>query len=203
MISVHIADGHRMLVEGLYNSINNSGIANVTGTSYHISECRKALAIKTPNILILGLDLPDCNCIDICSELREQYPALKIIILAAHKEYYLVNRVLENGANGCIFKTALSEDLLAGIEAVTNGEPFLCKEADLSLKRDRNNCIRLTKRERDILKLIVDGYSNMEVAKALFLGVETVKSYRKKIISKTSAKNSMMLVKIALEKKLI
>ena len=203
MISVHIADGHRMLVEGLLLSINKSGIAKVTETSYRISECRKALATKIPDILILGLDLPDGNCLDFCSELRELHNELKIIILTAHNEYYIVNRILENGANGCIFKTALTEDVIAGIEAVTNGENYLCNEAVTLIKRKGYDKIKLTKREKDVLKLIVNGSTNMEVSKALFLGVETVKSYRKKIISKTGAKNSMVLVKIALEKKLI
>ena len=204
MISVHIADGHRMLVEGLYNAINKSGIAKVSGTSYFISECRKALTTKIPDILILGFDLPDGNCIDFCSELKETHNDLKIIILSTHNnEYYLVNRLLENGLNGCIFKTAFTEDIITGIETVTNGEQFLCEEANTLLKRNRYDKIKLTKREKDVLRLIVDGYSNMEVSKALFLGLETVKSYRKKIISKTGAKNSMVLVKIALENKLI
>ena len=203
MISVHIADGHKMLVEGLNNSINNSGIASVTGTSFQALECRKALTAKTPDILILGLDLPDCNCLDLCLELKETHSSLKIIILTANNEYYVVNRILENGANGCIFKTALTEDVIAGIEAVINGEKYLCDEANTLIKRKDYDIIKLTKREKDVLKLIVDGYSNIEVSKALFLGLETVKSYRKKIISKTGAKNSMVLVKIAIEKKLI
>jgi len=203
MISVHIADGHRMLVEGLYNAINKSGIAKVSGTSYFISKCRKALTTKIPDILILGFDLPDGNCIDFCSELKETHNDLKIIILTAHNEYYAVNRILENGVNGCIFKTALTEDVIAGIETVTNGEKYLCDDAITLIKRKDYDKIKLTKREKDVLKLIVDGYSNMEVSKALFLGLETVKSYRKKIISKTGAKNSMVLVKIALENKLI
>jgi Response regulator containing a CheY-like receiver domain and an HTH DNA-binding domain len=203
MISVHIADGHKMLVEGLKNSINNSGIASVTGTSFHAFECRKSLSINIPDILILGLDLPDCNCLDLCLELKETHSSLKIIILTANNEYYVVNRILENGANGCIFKTALTEDVIAGIEAVTNGEKYLCDDAITLIKRKDFDKIKLTKREMEVLKLIVDGYSNMEISKALFLKLETVKSYRKRIISKTGAKNSMVLVKIAIEKKLI
>ncbi|MDR2914687.1 MAG: response regulator transcription factor [Tannerella sp.] len=203
MISVHITDGFKMLVEGLCLSINKSGIANITGTSHLLSECRKALAFKTPNVLILGLNLPDGNCIDFCAEIREKYPDLKIIILTIHNEYYVVNRVLENGADGYILKTAMSEDVIAGIEAVINGEQFFCDEIDALMKKGDDDYIKLTKREQDILKLIVDGYTNKEVSKALFLGLETVKSYRKKIISKTGAKNSMVLVRIAIEKKLI
>ena len=202
MISVHVADSYKMLVEGLIHLINKSGTAKVTGTSYNISECRNALASKIPDILILGLNIPDSNFIDFCSELREAYPDLKIIILATQNEYYVANRVLKNGANGYILKTALSEDIIAGIEAVMHGEQYLCDEIDVLLKKGDND-IQLTKREQDILRLITDGYTNVEVSKALFLGLETVKTYRKKIISKTGAKNSMVLVKIAMEKKLI
>ena len=203
MISVHIADEYKMLVEGLTYLINKSEIAKVTGTSYYLSECRKALTIETPDILILGLDLSDGNGINFCRELRETYPDLKIIILTILNEYYIANRALESGADGYILKTAMSEDVIAGIEAVINGEQFLCDEIDTLLKKGSNNKIQLTKRELDILRLIVNGYTNKEVSKTLFLGLETVKTYRKKIILKTGAKNSMVLVKIAMEKKLI
>lgn len=203
MISVHIADGDKMLVEGLCFFINKSGVAKVTGTSYSLSECRKSLAFKTPKVLILGLDLPDGNGIDFCAEIRNIYPDLKIIILTIYNEYYVVNRALESGAHGYILKTAMSEDVIAGIETVTGGELFLCDEIDTLIKRGKVDNIRLTKREQDILRLIVEGYTNLEVSRKLFLGLETVKTYRKKIISKTGAKNSMALVKIAIEKKLI
>lgn len=203
MISVHVADGYKMLVEGLCLSINKSGIAKVIGSSFSLSECREALAFEIPDVLILGLDLPDGNCIDFCAEIRSQYPDLRIIILTIFKEYYVANRVLENGANGYILKTAMSEDVIAGIETVITGEQFLCDEIDALIKRGSDDHIHLTKREQDILRLIVEGYTNKEVSTALFLGLETVKTYRKKIISKTGAKNSMVLVKIAIEKKLI
>ena len=203
MISVHIADSYKMLVEGLTFLINNSGIANVTGTSFHFSDCREALALRTTDVLILGLDLHYGNCIDFCAELKILYPDLKIIIITANNDYELKKLVLKNGINGYILKTAMTEELIAGIETVINGELFFCNEENTFNNKKSDDKIHLTKREKDILRLIVEGYTNSEISKALFLGVETVKTYRKKIISKVGAKNSMMLVKIAIEKKLL
>jgi len=203
MITVHITDDHKMLVEGLSLSINESGIAKVTGTSYSLAECRQALASQLPDVLLLDLNLPDGSGIDYCIELRQKYPKMKILVLTTHDEYSVAKRVLDNGACGYILKNALSEEVVAGIEAVMNGETFLCDEIDVLMKKRTDQPIWLTAREQELLRLIVDGYTNQEIADKVFLSVETIKTYRKNLILKLGAKNSMMLVKMAFEKKLI
>ena len=204
MTSAHIADGYKMIVEIIAYLVNNSGIAKVKGTSFSLSECRNALAIEMTDILILGLNMPDGDCIDYCRELREEYPDLKIIILTANEEYHVVNRLLNNGVNGYILKTSMAENVLKGIQAVINGERFICDEIIELLEKERGGKeILLSKRELDILRLIVEGYTSDEIAKHFMLSVETIKTNRKRILSKLGAKNSMALVKKAIEMKLI
>jgi DNA-binding NarL/FixJ family response regulator len=197
-------DDHKMLVEGLSASINESGIASVIGTSHTLAECRKALALKVPDVLLLDLSLPDGSGIDYCSEVRTKYPQMKVLILTTHNEYSVAKRVLDNGASGYILKNSLSEEVVAGIEAVMNGEIFLCEEIDVLMKKQSGQpLVWLTAREQELLKLIVDGYTNKEIADKVFLSVETIKTYRKNLILKLGAKNSMLLVKMAIEQKLI
>ncbi len=203
MIKVHIIDDHKMLIQGLSTTINNSGIAKVTGISYSLAECRTVIASNPPDILLLDLNLPDGSGIDFCKELRNKYPGTKVLVLTTHDEYSVVRRVMENGASGYILKNALSEEVVAGIEAVMNGETFLCDEIDALMNKPTEQPIWLTTREQELLKLIVNGYTNQEIADKVFLSVETIKTYRKNLIQKLGAKNSMILVKIALEKKLI
>lgn len=203
MITVHITDDHKMLVEGLSNSINESGVATVTGVSHTLAESRKVLAFQTPDVLLLDLNLPDGNGIDFCSEINLRYPAVKILVLTTHDEYSVAKRVLNNGASGYILKNSLSEEVIAGIEAVMNGETFLCEEIDVLMKKESEHAVWLTTRERELLRLIVDGYTNQEIADKLYLGVETIKTYRKNLILKLGARNSMVLVRMAIEKKLI
>lgn len=203
MITVHITDDHKILTEGLSILINESKIARVTGISYSLAECRSALAFKRPDILLLDIQLPDGNGIDFCKEMREKYPQLKILALTTHNEYTIVRRMMNNGSHGYILKNALSEEIIAGIETVMNDEIFLCEDVDVLIKKQEDNNLWLTTREQELLRLIVDGYTNQEIADKLFLGVETIKTYRKNLIFKLGAKNSMALVKIAIENKLI
>ncbi len=203
MINVHIIDDHRMFVEGLAASINESGIAKVTSVSYSLEECRRLLSCQTTDVLLLDISLPDGNGIDFCMEIHQKYPDMKILILTSHDEYSIAKRVMANGASGYILKNSLSEEVIAGIETVMNNKVFLCDEVDILLKEHTDKPVWLSSREREILKLIVDGYSNQEMGEKLFLGIETIKTYRKNLIQKLGAKNSMILVKMAIEKKLI
>lgn len=110
---------------------------------------------------------------------------------------------MENGASGYILKNALAEEVIVGIEAVMEGETFLCDEIDVLMKKKPKQMIWLTTREKELLRLIVDGYTNQEIADKLFLSIETIKTYRKNLILKLGAKNSMLLVKMAIEEKWI
>lgn len=192
-----------MFVEGLTASINESGIAKVTGVSYSLEECRRDLSSETAEVLLLDISLPDGNGIDFCGEIHQKYPDMKILVLTSHDEYSIAKRVMGNGASGYILKNSLSEEVIAGIEVVANNKIFLCDEVDILLKEHTDKPVWLSSREQELLRLIVDGYSNQEMAEKLFLGIETIKTYRKNLIQKLGAKNSMILVKMAIEKKLI
>jgi DNA-binding NarL/FixJ family response regulator len=190
-----------MLVEGLSQLINRSGVATVSGTSYTLGECRKALSLNVPDVLLLDINLPDGSGIDFCLEIKAKYPDMKILALTMHNESSIAHRMMANGASGYILKNALSEEVIIGIETVISGETFLCEEIDVLMKKRKEQSIWLTTRERELLRLIVDGYTSQEIAEKLFLSVETIKTYRKNLILKLGAKNSVTLVKMAFEKK--
>jgi DNA-binding NarL/FixJ family response regulator len=199
MISVHITDDHKILVEGLKPLINKSGNIAVSGISYSLGECRKALLYQTPDVLLLDINLPDGSGIDFCEEIRSKYPNLKILILSTRNEYSTVKQVLSNGASGYVLKNALSEEVITGIEAVMQGEIFLCKEIDALMRKKTESRIWLTIREKELLRFIVMEYTNQEIADKMFLSVETIKTYRKNLMSKLDAKNVVTLVKMAMD----
>lgn len=203
MIQVHITDDHKMVAEGLSATIRSSGIAQVTGISHSLSGCRKALSLKLPDVLLLDLNLPDGSGIDFCHEIRKKYPGLKILILTTHEEYSVAKRAIGSGINGYIQKNALSKEVIAGIEAVMNHEFYLCDKTDKLVNGQKENPVWLTTREQELLRLIVDGYTNQEIADKIYLSVETIKTYRKNLINKLGVKNSIALVKMAIEEGLI
>lgn len=104
---------------------------------------------------------------------------------------------------GYILKNSLSEEVVQGIETVADGETFFSREIDLLLKKPSNQPVWLTVREQELLRFIVNGCTNQEIADKMFLSIKTIKTYRKKLIRKLGAKNSMALVKMAMEEKLV
>lgn len=201
MIRVHIADDHRMLVEGLQAAIEESGVAKVTETSHTLDACRKTLLFRRPDVLLLDISMPDGNGIDFCKEMHEAYPDMKILMLTTYDEYTMVNRAVAAGASGYIQKNALSEEVVKGIETVMTGGKYFSSEIDLLMKKRVDHAVWLTAREQELLRHIVDGCTNQEIADRMFLSVETIKTYRKNLIQKLGVKNSTVLVKKALEKK--
>src|SRR5690606_2545368 len=203
MIKVSIVDDHTILVDGLKKLINDSGIAVVESVSGDAAACRSALGFRLPDVLMLDISLPDANGIDLCKELKETYPALNILALNSYNEYAVVRQMLENGASGYVIKNAMPREIMEGIKTVAAGERFLCHEVDLLLKKQSDLTVWLSNRERELLKLVADGYTNAEIADRIFLSPETIRGYRKNLLLKLGAKNTAMMVKMAIEQRLI
>jgi DNA-binding NarL/FixJ family response regulator len=192
-----------MLIEGLKRSIEESSIATVEGTSNNLAECRAALAAKTPDILLLDVNLPDGSGVDFCAEAKQKYPGMKILILTTYNVYSIARRAMDSGADGYILKNSLSEEVVEGIKTVMNNKIFLCDEINIIMNKRNEKSVWLSARERQLLRYIVNGDTNLEAADKMFLAIDTIKTYRKNLILKLGAKNSMVLVKMAIEEQLI
>ena len=204
MITIKIVDDHKMVVESLSKLINESGIAQVTGVYYDIQSCRKGLIENLPDILLLDIGLPDGDGVEFCGELTKRYPELKIIMLSTYKEFSIAKRALHNGAMGYILKNSESEELLAGITTVNDGNRFLCEEIDILLKKKRNEEVAwFTNREKEVLKYIADGLTSKEIGARIFRDEETVRVNRRTLLLKLNAKNTPEAVKKGYEMKII
>ena len=202
-IKLLIVDDHRILVAGLKKLFENSATVQVTGLAFSGKECRSAIIKELPDVILLDINLPDASGIDLCKEIKSQHPEIKIVALSSFNEYAIVRRMLENGASGYVVKNAMPEEIKMSVEMAANNASFLCEEIDLLMRKRSKNPIWLTPREKELLKLIVDGFTNHEIAEKMFLGVETINSYRKNLLIKLGAKNTAVLVRMALEEKLV
>lgn len=202
-IKLLIVDDHRVLVEGLNKLFDNSDTVDVIGVAYSGKECRSALRKELPDVILLDINLPDISGIDLCKEIKTENPEIKIVALSSFNEYTIVRRMIENGASGYVVKNAMPEEIILSVETVANNEIFLCEEIDLLMHNRSNNPIWLTPREKELLKYIVEGLTNHEIAEKMYLGVETINSYRKNLLIKLGAKNTAVLVRMALEEKLV
>lgn len=202
-IRIVIVDDHKILVEGLCSMLAESGVAEVVGVAHSAKECRQSIPFWQPELVMLDVGLPDMSGVDYCRELKEQFPQIKVLALTTHNEYTIVRQMLDNGASGYLIKNAMSGEVLEGIKTVSAGRTFLSHEVDLLLKRPASQAVWLSARERELLRLITEGYTNIEIADKIFLSPETIKGYRKNLLLKLGAKNTALLVKIALEQKLV
>lgn len=204
MISLHIIDDHRLVVESLTKLINESGVAMVTKSYYDLKSSRKGLAEELPDILLLDIALPDGDGVDFCLEIKKEYSSLKIIMLTTYKEFNIAKRALYNGALGYILKNAESEELLMGIELVNKGEQFLCDEIDVLLENNKNEeMVWLSNREKEILNYLAEGLTTKEIADKIFRSIENVRTFRRNLLIKLQAKNVAELIKKGYDMKLI
>ena len=203
MISIVIADDHRLVAEGVAKLIEESKVASVVAVIANLRETAAAVQDLQPDLLLLDIAMPDGDGIDAITQLKKICPTLRIIILTIYAETNVIRRAMENGAEGYIFKNANALELIRGVRAVAQGKTYICKDARQLLNGSREASPTLTTREREILRLIVDGYTMKEIADKLCLGFETVHSYSKILRQKLGCSNMATLVRTALEKHLV
>jgi DNA-binding NarL/FixJ family response regulator len=204
MIKVMIVDDHPIVTNGIRHLIDAQSDMRVAGTATCGEECKKMLCDDLPDVLLLDINLPDINGMELCKFVHEKYPLLKIIALTSFREFFYVRKMLHNGAKGYILKNAMPDEITEGIRSVHRGEEFLSEEINtaFSVGKEKGKFF-LTIRETELLAFIIDGYTNKEIADKMFLGVETVNSYRKNLLLKLGVKNTAAMVKLAIEQKLI
>ena len=202
-IRVAIVDDHKIITDGLVLMIDGSETARVVGKAYSAAECRKLLEDIQLDVLVLDIGLPDDNGINLCSKIKERYPQVKVLMLTSYGELATITGALEAGADGYVLKNSMPDELLEGIRTVASGKRFLCDEVTVTLQKKENNLLELTRREYELLQLIVKGYTLPELADKMCLGIQTIRSYRKNLNMKLDAHNTAQLVRKAIEGKLV
>ena len=204
MIKVIIVDDHPIVIDGIKSLINSQTDMTVIGTASCGEQCKKMLLTDAPDVLMLDINLPDINGMELCKYIHEQHPLVKIIALTSFREFFYVQKMMQNGADGYLLKNALPEEIIEGIRSINRGENFFSEEVNIAIStRKEKGKLFLTIRETELLAYIIDGNTNKEIAEKMFLGIETVNSYRKNLLLKLGVKNTAAMVKLAIEQKLI
>jgi len=202
-ISLVIIEDHPVVVEGLQIMFNSSGKFFVEGVAGTGKDCLKLLQWLTPDVLLLDINLPDISGIDLCKQILIKHPSQKVLALTTYNERVFIQQMLDNGAYGYVLKNASSEEIMEGVYEVSKGNKYLCAEAENLLKKTQENELMITRRESDVLKLLAEGFTNLEIADRLFISPLTVDSHRKNLIVKLQARNTASLIKIASDKGLV
>ena len=203
LIRVAIVDDHASVADGFERFINDSGIAGVIGKANSAAGCMKLLAQSEPDVLLLDVSLPDGNGIDLFLKINVLYPDLKVMILTSHTEMHIIKRAFDCGVSGFVLKNVTADVIIEGIQTVASGKRYFCNETNQLLEHRDDQTVVLSRREQELLRLIVAGKSNAEIAESMILGYETVKSYRKHLMFKLNTSNTAELVRVAIEQQLI
>lgn len=200
---IFIVDDHYMVIEGLRSLLQNEKDIEWTGHAMNAASCLAFLKKQQPDVILMDINLPDKNGIDLCKEVKEMYPSIFIIGLSTFNQQSFIQKMIDNGASGYVLKNATREELKKAIETVIHAKMYLSKDASQALRNEKATDIVLTRREKEVLELIADGMTNAEIAQKLFISIATVDTHRTNLLTKLDAKNAASLVRIASQLRLI
>ncbi len=207
MIKIYITDDHPIVLGGLKNLIESKEGMQLLGLFSNANDTLAALKNEVPDLILLDINLPDRSGIELSRQLRDRYPDLKIIILSVHNEKAVIGSALQNQVNGYVLKNSLADQIIDAIHGVMNGELYLCEQSKAiyynSDVSEPNTIPIVTRREKEILKLIADGKTSAQIADQLFISPHTVESHRKNLIEKFGANSMPTVIKLATEYNLI
>src|SRR5258706_6216320 len=207
MIRVFIVDDHPVVIEGIHSLLQNEKDIEWVGQAMNAQSCLGFFVNNTANIILMDISLPDMDGVELCAQMKEKYPRIFILGLSTFNQGLYIKKMMENGASGYILKNSSKEELIKAIHTVNEGGIFFSGEAGQALQEYQKSSMPelavLTPREKEILGLIAEGYTNPQIAEKIFLSQFTVDSHRKNLLAKLNVKNTASLIRLAVERKLI
>ncbi|SKA05484.1 DNA-binding response regulator, NarL/FixJ family, contains REC and HTH domains [Chitinophaga eiseniae] len=209
-IKLAITDDHLLVINGLKAMLAPYPHITIVYESNAATTLMEALPAAQPDVLLLDIQMPDIDGLELCKLVHKNHPDIKIIALTNFMESHYIKQMLRNGASGYLLKNTDQEALVAAIEQVYNGEQFLDAGIKQQLlhemltgQRSSGYEIPLTRREKEILQLIAEEHSNQQIAEKLFISLRTVETHRLNLTQKLAVKNTAGLVKEAIKRGLV
>ena len=210
MIRVMIADDHNMFVEGVESILYGIDNIQVVAKCYTGPEVFEKLATTPADVILLDINLPVMNGIEVCQKLNKEYPDVKVLALSMHNEESYVTEILKYGAQGYILKNTGKKELIHAIETIHNGQSYFSEEVTETIMKSLVNqrtgnkksavaAPKISRREKDVLELIVREHTTQEIADTLFISLKTVESHRRSLLTKLGVRNTAGLVRVAIE----
>ncbi|MCK8601691.1 response regulator [Desulfoferrobacter suflitae] len=207
---VLLADDHMMFRHGIRRIIEETSDLAVIGEVSDGLELLKTLKTLTPDLVILDISMPNLRGIEVTHEIKNSYPAVKVLILTMHKDKEHLLHSISAGAEGYLLKEDADSELFSAIRTIREGgvyiSPLLSAQiADViyehaAREASDSSSGALTFREREVLKLIAEGRTSKEIATILCISVRTIHHHRSNIMKKLKISNTADLIKYAIRK---
>ena len=214
-LRILLADDHAVVRAGLRMIIASQPDMEVVGEAADGREAIQQAERLRPDVVVLDLTMPGLGGLQALGVIREKAPGAKILVLTMHDDEGYLRQVLGAGGSGYVVKKAADMELLAAIRAVKRGEVYIHSSLtkplvegilDRRLEREAGASDRfedLSEREKEVLHLLARGYTNQQIADALFLSVKTIETYRARLMEKLELRTRAELVRYALQKGLL
>jgi len=202
-IRIIICDDHPLITEGIHSFITQKEDMEVVATAGSAEELMNVLSVTEADILLLDVNLPDENGIDVCMEVKKRYPDIKILGLSNFNERSVIVRMLNNGASGYLVKSESVKVVEQAIRHIYDGGVYFGKEAQNTLTSLTNTELMeippITKREKEVLQYLDEGLTSPMIAEKMFISSLTVDSHRKNLLRKFDVSKTISLVQKAKE----
>jgi two-component system nitrate/nitrite response regulator NarL len=215
-IRVVLADDHVFVRDGIKSLLENEANIEVVGEATDGLEAMKIVETEKPDLLILDIRMPNLTGIEVVEKLRSQNNFVKIVMLSMHESEEYVLKSIRAGADGYLLKGSSKEEFLKAVQTVANGGKYFSGDissiligqlsnpvASSEAKQSLDDDMMITKREKEILKLLLSGKGNKEIAEALDISKRTAEVHRFNLMKKLKVKNLMELSNKANEFSLI
>lgn len=198
-IKIIVVDDHPMVIEGMKAMLNQIRYVELCATASNAYEAMEKVKENQPDLVITDINMPEISGVELTSKLKKEFPNLKIIGMSTFNERSYISQMIQNGADGFLVKSASKEEIETAISSVLDGKMYLSSDAGISNseQKELKNQPTLTRREKEILTLISEGFTNPQIAEKLFISLYTVETHRKNLLSKFNTNNTASLIKIA------
>lgn len=198
-IKIIVVDDHPMVIEGMKAMLNQIRYVELYATASNAYEAMEKVKENQPDLVITDINMPEISGVELTSKLKKEFPNLKIIGMSTFNERSYISQMIQNGADGFLVKSASKEEIETAISSVLDGKMYLSSDAGISNSEQKQlkNQPTLTRREKEILTLISEGFTNPQIAEKLFISLYTVETHRKNLLSKFNTNNTASLIKIA------
>jgi len=214
MIDILLADDHSIVRNGIKNLLERETDLRIVGEATNGQEILQLLHQVTPDIILADMNMPGIDGIEIAEKLRAENSPVKVVLLTMHDHQQYINKAMKAGVQAYLLKSISAEELIFAIRQVYIGKQYLCMELSIRLlnqvltfpsprDEDGGSQPEFSEREREILRLMAEGFTNQEIADRLFTSKRTVEGYRRNMIDAAGVKNSAALIRFAIRKKII
>ena len=202
-IRILLADDHALVRDGMKTLLKDVNDFSVVGEAADGLEVVKKVEELLPDIVTMDISMPNMNGLETIDVIHRRFPKTKILVLTMHENEEYAHRVYKSGAGGYILKNSDKKEFIHAIRMVHKGERFFSSSVSGVTSKGYVGkevaSIPITRREKEILRLIVDGLTNQEIADKLFISPRTVDTHRSNLMQKLEIKNTAGLVRFAIE----